>query len=90
MTLTSKVVRHSSTVDSATRPGKDTPALCYGATTGRTPWRFNLHPSDTGHTAIMGATGTGKSVALGVIAANFRAIPHGQYSLWTKVIPPSS
>ena len=63
---------------------KDTPALCYGATTGRTPWRFNLHPSDTGHTAIMGATGTGKSVALAVIAANFRAIPNGQVFFMDK------
>lgn len=56
----------------------DTPALCYGATSGSTPWRFNLHVSDTGHTLIIGPTGAGKSVALGVIAANFRAIPQGQ------------
>ena len=63
---------------------KDTPALCYGATTGSTPWRFNLHVTDTGHTALMGATGTGKSVALGVIAANFRAIPGGQVFFMDK------
>ena len=28
---------------------KNTPALCYGATSGGTPWRFNLHVNDTGH-----------------------------------------
>ena len=63
---------------------KDTPALCYGATTGNTAWRFNLHTTDTGHTLIEGATGTGKSVGLGVIAANFRAIPGGQVFFMDK------
>src|SRR6266849_1432849 len=46
---------------------KDTPALCYGATTGSTPFRLNLHVGDTGHTGIYGPTGSGKSVALGTI-----------------------
>jgi type IV secretion system protein VirB4 len=63
---------------------KDTPALCYGATTGNTAWRFNLHTTDTGHTLIEGATGTGKSVGLGVIAANFRAIRGGQVFFMDK------
>ena len=53
----------------------NTPALCYGATTGSTPFRFNLHQGDTGHTVIEGPTGAGKSVALGVLAANARAVP---------------
>jgi len=63
---------------------KDTPALCYGATTGSTPWRFNLHVADTGHMIEIGPTGMGKSVALGVIAANFRAIPDGQVFFMDK------
>jgi len=63
---------------------KATPALCYGATTGSTPFRFNLHVGDTGHTGIFGPTGSGKSVALGTIAANFRAIPDGQVFFFDK------
>ncbi len=63
---------------------KNTPALCYGATTGSTPWRLNLHVADTGHTAILGPTGSGKSVALGTIAANFRAVPNGQIFFFDK------
>lgn len=63
---------------------KDTPALCYGATTGSTPFRFNLHVGDTGHTGIYGPTGSGKSVALGAIAANFRAVPDGQLFFFDK------
>ena len=63
---------------------KETPALCYGATTGSTPFRFNLHVGDTGHTGIFGPTGSGKSVALGTIAANFRATPDGQVFFFDK------
>ena len=62
----------------------ETPALCYGATTGSTPFRLNLHVGDTGHTAIFGPTGSGKSVALGTIAANFRAVPDGQVFFFDK------
>jgi type IV secretion system protein VirB4 len=63
---------------------KETPALCYGATSGGTPWRINLHVADTGHTMLEGPTGMGKSVALGVIATNFRAIPGGQLFFMDK------
>ncbi|MGA9724684.1 MAG: conjugal transfer protein TrbE, partial [Candidatus Binatus sp.] len=63
---------------------KNTPALCYGATTGSTPFRLNLHVGDTGHTGIYGPTGSGKSVALGAIAANFRAVPDGQIFFFDK------
>lgn len=62
----------------------NTPALCYGATTGGTPWRLNLHVADTGHTLIIGPTGSGKSVALGTIVANFRAVPEGQVFFFDK------
>jgi type IV secretion system protein VirB4 len=62
----------------------NTPALCYGATTGSTPFRFNLHVGDTGHTAIFGPTGSGKSVALGTIALNFRAMPDGRLFFFDK------
>jgi len=62
----------------------NTPALCYGATTGSTPFRFNLHQGDTGHTTIAGPTGAGKSVALGVLAANARAVPGMQIFFMDK------
>jgi len=63
---------------------KDTPALCYGATSGSTPFRLNLHVGDTGHTGIFGPTGSGKSVALGTIALNFRGVPDGQIFFFDK------
>src|SRR5580700_2954972 len=63
---------------------KDTPALCYGATTGSTPFRFNLHVADTGHTMGIGPTGAGKSVAIGCIIANARAVPDMQIFFMDK------
>jgi type IV secretion system protein VirB4 len=63
---------------------QDTPALLMGAASGGTPWRFNLHASDTGHTLIKGPTGSGKSVFLGSIALNFRAIPDNQIFFFDK------
>jgi type IV secretion system protein VirB4 len=63
---------------------KDTPALCYGATTGSTPFRLNLYVGDIGHTGIYGPTGSGKSVALGTIAANFSAVPNNQIFFFDK------
>ena len=62
----------------------NTPALCYGATTGSTVFRVNLHVADTGHTLVKGPTGAGKSVALGTIVANFRAVPGGQVFFFDK------
>ena len=61
-----------------------TPALCHGMTTGGTPWRFNLHVTDTGHTMVVGPTGAGKSVALGFIVANARAVPGMQIFFMDK------
>lgn len=47
------------------------PSLIYTKTKGSTPFRFNLHIKDIGHTSIIGPTGSGKSVLLGLIAASF-------------------
>jgi type IV secretion system protein VirB4 len=41
-------------------------------TTDSTPFWFNLHHSDVGHTLVAGSTGSGKSTLLGLIAAQFR------------------
>src|SRR6202022_3575639 len=38
----------------------------------------------TGHTTIEGPTGAGKSVALGIIVANARAVPDGQIFFFDK------
>ena len=47
---------------------KNSPPLFYAATNGTTPFRFNLHVGDVGHTLILGPTGAGKSVLLSHIA----------------------
>ncbi len=44
------------------------PPLFYAATMGTTPFRFNLHTADVGHTLVLGPTGGGKSVLLSHIA----------------------
>src|SRR6202049_1850658 len=66
------------------------PPLMWPATDGATPFPFNLHDSDVGHTLVLGRTGSGKSVLLAMIAAQFRRYPDAQvfvfdvgYSMWT-------
>ncbi len=48
------------------------PALMHCVTHGSTPFRLNLHVRDLGHTFMFGPTGGGKSVHLGIIAAQLR------------------
>ena len=47
------------------------PALLYTDTQGFTPFRFNLHVGDVGHTLVVGPTGAGKSVLLNMLEAHF-------------------
>src|SRR5690606_25630688 len=47
----------------------DGPPLMLTATDGATPFRFDLHAGDVGHTMIVGPTGAGKSVLLATLAA---------------------
>lgn len=48
------------------------PPLLHGKTAGATPFRLNLHFGDLGHFLVFGPPGTGKSVLLAMIAAQFR------------------
>lgn len=50
----------------------NSPALMHAATAGATPFRFNLHVGDVGHTLVFGPIGSGKSTFLAAIAAQFR------------------
>lgn len=54
------------------------PPLLVAATDGATPFRLNLHHGDVGHTLIVGPTGAGKSVLLGLLAAQWRRYPNSQ------------
>jgi len=56
----------------------DGPPLLIAATDGATPFRLNLHHGDVGHTLIVGPTGAGKSVLLGLLAAQWRRYPDAQ------------
>lgn len=56
----------------------DGPPLLVAATDGATPFRLNLHHGDVGHTLIVGPTGAGKSVLLGLFAAQWRRYENAQ------------
>ncbi|MDD7410107.1 MAG: conjugal transfer protein TrbE [Fusobacterium gastrosuis] len=49
------------------------PPLLYCQTVGYTPFRLNLHYKDVAHTLIVGPTGSGKSVLLGMLQAEYLA-----------------
>lgn len=51
------------------------PVLMHCVTSGQTPFRLNLHVRDLGHTIIFGPTGAGKSVLLGILAAQYLRYP---------------
>jgi len=62
----------------------DSPPLLYAATEGGTPFRFNLHVGDLGHTLVFGPTGSGKSTALALLAAQFRRYPQASVFAFDK------
>ena len=63
---------------------ENSPPLFYGATTGSTPFRLNLHVGDVGHTLVFGPTGAGKSTLLALIAAQFRRYPNARITAFDK------
>jgi type IV secretion system protein TrbE len=62
----------------------NSPPLLYAATTGATPFRFNLHVSDVGHTLMVGPPGSEKSTALGLITAQWFRYPRAQVFAFDK------
>jgi type IV secretion system protein TrbE len=63
---------------------KQSPPLLFGATSGATPFRVNLHVSDLGHTLMCGPSGAGKSTALGLIVAQWFRYPAAQVFSFDK------
>lgn len=60
------------------------PALMVCTTDGSTPFWFNLHVRDVGHTLIFGPIGAGKSTLLALIAAQFRRYDQAQVFAFDK------
>jgi type IV secretion/conjugal transfer VirB4 family ATPase len=60
------------------------PALMVTRTAGTTPFRFDLHQGDVGHTMIVGPTGSGKSVLLNTIALQWLRYPEAQVFYFDK------
>jgi len=60
------------------------PPLMVARTAGTTPFRFDLHQGDVGHTMIVGPTGSGKSVLLGAIALQWLRYPEAQVFFFDK------
>jgi type IV secretion system protein TrbE len=58
--------------------------LLYAATTGATPFRFNLHVGDVGHGLMVGPPGAGKSTFLATIAAQWFRYPKAQVFAFDK------
>jgi len=60
------------------------PPLMYTRTEGNTPFRFSNHFGDVGHTLILGPTGSGKSVLLTLIEAQFQRYENSQVFIFDK------
>ncbi len=62
----------------------DGPPLLYAETSGSTPFRLSTHVGDVGHMMIVGPTGAGKSVLLGLLALQFRRYAGAQVYIFDK------
>lgn len=60
------------------------PALLQCSTDSTTPFWFNLHVDDLGHTLILGPTGSGKSTLLALIAAQFTGYSNARIFAFDK------
>src|SRR3546814_374017 len=62
----------------------DAAPLLVAKTAGSTPFRLSTHVGDVGHMMVVGPTGAGKSVLLGLIALQFRRYPQAQVYIFDK------
>ncbi|NVN92972.1 MAG: conjugal transfer protein TrbE [Desulfuromonadales bacterium] len=60
------------------------PVLFNAVTSGSTPFRVSLHVGDVGHAMVVGPTGSGKSVLLALIEAQFRRYENAQVYIFDK------
>lgn len=63
---------------------ENSPPLMVCTTDGSTPFSFNLHVRDLGHTAILGPTGSGKSTLLALLAVQARRYENAQLFAFDK------
>ncbi|UTV80047.1 conjugal transfer protein TrbE [Acidithiobacillus sp. YTS05] len=68
----------------ARRRGRKAPCLAYAQSSGGTPFRFNLHVTDVGHSLIMGLTGGGKSTLLALLGAQWLRYPKSRVIAFDK------
>ncbi len=62
----------------------ESPPLLLANTSGTTPFRLNLHCGSVGHTLVVGSTGSGKSVFLNSLSAQFLRYPDAQVFYFDK------
>lgn len=60
------------------------PAVFYARTTASTPFFFNLHSGDVGHTLLVGPTGAGKSTFLSLLQAQWMRYPGAQVFVFDR------
>lgn len=62
----------------------DAPVTFMAQSSGATPFRFSTHVEDVGHMMVVGPTGAGKSVLLGLLALQFRRYTDAQVYIFDK------
>jgi type IV secretion system protein VirB4 len=67
-----------------TTPHLGGPPLMLAASDGATPFRLSLHQGDIGHTLVLGPTGSGKSVLLAMLVAQWLRFPGAQAFVFDK------
>ena len=60
------------------------PVIMHTETAGNTPFRFNLHVGDVGHTMVIGPTGAGKDTLMGTVEVQFLRYPEAQVYIFDK------
>ena len=65
-------------------PEGSPPLAVFTTEGGTTPFRFNIHVGDLGHTLIFGPTGSGKSTLLAELVWNFRRYLHSRIFVFDK------